>query len=148
MDESYPFLAHLLGLELGEEAAARVKYLDGPALQNRYIASYTRLIRGLCAEAPLVIVCEDLHWADPSSVELGRQVLPAVSEIPLIIVLVMRPEKDSPGWRLLEAAREAAGGALEIHLAPLTESDTRELVRNLLTSRRARRLTRRDSGQG
>jgi predicted ATPase len=79
-----------------------------------------------------VVVCEDLHWADPSSVELGRQILPVVSEIPLIIVLVMRPEKDSPGWRLLESARETAGGALEIHLAPLTESDTQELVRNLL----------------
>jgi predicted ATPase len=131
-DEVSPFLAHLLGLELSEEAAARVKYLDGPALQNRYIASYTRLIRALSAEGPLVVVCEDLHWADPSSVELGRQILPVVSEIPLIIVLVMRPEKDSPGWRLLESARETAGGALEIHLAPLTENDTQELVRNLL----------------
>jgi predicted ATPase len=131
-DEVYPFLAHLLGLELGEEAAARVKYLDGPALQNRYISSYSRLIRGLCSEGPLVIVSEDLHWADPSSVELGRQILPVVSEVPLIIALVMRPDKDSPGWRMLEAARETGGGALEIHLAPLTEGDTQELVRNLL----------------
>ena len=131
-DDVYPFLAHLLGLELGEEAAARVKYLDGPALQSRYITSYNRLIRGLCAEGPLVIVCEDLHWADPSSVELGRQILPIVGEVALIVALVMRPEKDSPGWRLLESARETTGGALEIHLAPLTEGDTQELVRNLL----------------
>ena len=128
----YPFLGHLLGLELGEEAAARVKYLDGPALQSRYISSYSLLIRGLCAESPVVIVCEDVHWADPSSVELGRQILPVVGELPLIVALVMRPEKDSPGWRLLESARETAGGALEIHLAPLTEGDTQELVRNLL----------------
>ncbi len=131
-DEVYPYLAHLLGLDLEEEAAARVKYLDGPALQNRYITSYTRLIRGLCAEGPLVIVCEDLHWADPSSVELGRQILPVVSEVPLVIALVTRQEKDSAGWRLLEAARDTAGGALEIHLAPLTETDTQELVCNLL----------------
>jgi predicted ATPase len=86
-------------------------------------------------ECPLVIVCEDLHWADPSSVELGRQILPVVSEVPLIVVLVMRPEKDVPGWRLLEAARDTAGGALEVHLAPLTEGDTQELVRNLLDIR-------------
>jgi predicted ATPase len=43
----------------------------------------------------------------------------------------MRPEKESSGWRLLEAARETAG-ALEIHLAPLGEGDTQDLVRNLL----------------
>lgn len=131
-DEVFPFLAHLLGLELNEDQGARVKYLDGPALQNRYISSYTRLIRALCSECPLVIICEDLHWADPSSVELGRQILPVVSELPLIVALVMRPEKDAPGWRLLEAARETAGGALELHLAPLPEGDTQELVRNLL----------------
>jgi predicted ATPase len=131
-NEVLPFLAHLLGLELAEEQAGRVKYLDGPALQNRYINSYTRLIRALCSECPLVIVCEDLHWADPSSVELGKQILPVVGELPLIVVLVSRPEKDTPGWRLVEAARETAGGALEVHLAPLTEGDTHELVRNLL----------------
>jgi predicted ATPase len=131
-DEVFPFLAHLLGLELGEEAAARVKYLDGPALQARYIASYTKLIRGLCTEGPLVIICEDLHWADPSSVELGRQILPVVSEIPLIVALVMRPDKETSGWKMLETARETVGGALEIHLAPLTDGDTQELVRHLL----------------
>jgi class 3 adenylate cyclase len=129
--EVFPFLAHLLGLELDDENAARVKYLDGPALQARYISSYTRLIRALCAEGPLVIICEDLHWADPSSVELGRHVLPVVRELPLIVGLVLRPEKESSGWRLLEAARETAG-ALEIHLAPLGEDDTQDLVRHLL----------------
>jgi predicted ATPase len=80
----------------------------------------------------VVIVCEDLHWADPSSIELGRQILPVVTEVPLVVALVMRPEKDSPGWKLLETARDTAGGVLEIHLAPLTESDTQELVRHLL----------------
>jgi class 3 adenylate cyclase len=132
VEEVYPYLAHLLGLELEEPAAARVKYLDGPALLQRYIAAYTRLIRAMCSESPVVIVCEDLHWADPSSIELGRQILPVVTEVPLVVALVMRPEKDSPGWKLLETARDTAGGVLEIHLAPLTESDTQELVRHLL----------------
>lgn len=133
--ELYPYLAHLLGVELGEDDAARVKYLDGPALQARYIDSYTRLLRGLCARGPVVIVCEDLHWADPSSAELGRHVLPVVGEVPLVVALVTRPERDTTGWKLLETARETAGaGALEIHLAPLTETDTQDLVRNLLDS--------------
>jgi class 3 adenylate cyclase len=131
--EVYPYLAHLLGLELDEESAARVKYLDGPALQARYVSSYTRLLRRLCELKPTVIVCEDLHWADPSSVEIGRQILPIVGEVPLIVALVARPEKESPGWKLLESARETAGGgAIEIHLAPLSQGDTQDLVRNLL----------------
>lgn len=130
---TFPFLAHLLGLELDDDAEARIKYLDGPALQARYGAAYTLLLRRVCEKDPTIIICEDLHWSDPSSVELGRQILPLVGEAPLVIALVMRAERDAAGWRLLEAARETAGGgALEIHLAPLSEADTQDLVRNLL----------------
>jgi class 3 adenylate cyclase len=131
--EVFPFLAHLLGLPLEEEAASRVKYLDGPALQARYIAAYRRLLQALCDERPTVIVCEDIHWADPSSVELGRQILPIVTESPLVVVFASRPDRESPGWRLLTAARDlAGGGATELHLTPLSEKDSQELVRNLL----------------
>lgn len=134
--EAEPFLAHLLGLEPDPEAAARIKYLDGPGLLARFASAYTLLLRRMCAKEPTIIVCEDLHWSDPSSVELGRQILPLVAEAPLVIALVMRLERDAPGWRLLEAARETAGGgALEMHLAPLSEADTQDLVRNLLDIR-------------
>jgi predicted ATPase len=110
-------------------------------LQAHYISSYARLIRALCAITPTVIVCEDLHWADPSSVELGRHILPIVGEVALGIVLVSRPEKDSPGWKLIQAARETAGASvLEIHLTPLTEADTQELVQNLLEIDRSRKI--------
>ena len=131
--EVYPFLAHLLGLELEEEAAGRVKYLDGPALQAKYIAAYRRLLKALCEARPTVIICEDVHWADPSSVELGRQILPVVTETPLIVLFAARPDHESPGWRLLAAARDlAGGGAIELHLTPLSETDSQELVRHLL----------------
>jgi class 3 adenylate cyclase len=131
--EVYPFLAHLLGLNLDEDSSTRVKYLDGPALQAKYIAAYRRLLHGLCQATPTAIVCEDVHWADPSSVELGRQVLPVVTETPLVIVFAARPDRESTGWRLLSAARDlAGGGAVELHLTPLSESDSQELVRSLL----------------
>jgi len=131
--EVFPFLAHLMGLSLEGEAENRVKYLDGPALQAKYIASYRRLLKALCEARPTVIVCEDVHWADPSSVELGRQVLPVVTETPLIVVFAARPEREAVGWRLLVAARDlAGGGAVELHLTPLSEADSQELVRHLL----------------
>lgn len=129
----YPFLGHLLGLELEDDMAARVKYLEGQALQAKYVAAFQELLRNMSLKQPTVMVCEDIHWADPSSVELGLQVMPIVPEIPLVLVLVSRPDKESPGWRMIEMAREVAGaGALELHLAPLTEQDSRQLVSNLL----------------
>lgn len=133
MKEVYPFLGHLLGLKLEDEMAARVKYLDGPALQAKYISAYKRLLQALAKSASTVIVCEDVHWADPSSVELGLQILPIMAETPLVVVFVTRADRDSAGWKLVAQSHEIPGvGAIELHLAPLSEADSRELVSNLL----------------
>ncbi|MBI4675609.1 MAG: AAA family ATPase, partial [Chloroflexi bacterium] len=131
--EVYPFLGHLLGVKLEEDMAARVKYLDGPALQAKYVAAYKRFLQKCAESSPLVIVCEDIHWADPSSVELLVQVTPIVAEAPVVFCFVTRADKDAPGWKLLTQAREVAGaGMTELHLAPLSEQDSQELVSNLL----------------
>lgn len=131
--EVYPYLGHLLGLELDEDSMAKVKYLEGPALQAKYVSAFKQLLEALAQDRPTVLVCEDVHWADPSSVELGLQVMPVVSETPLIVALISRPDKDSAGWRMVERAREIAGaGALELHLAPLSDNDSQALVSNLL----------------
>ena len=133
MKEVYPFLGHLLGVKLEEEMEARVKYLDGPALQAKYIVAYKCLLQAVAAVMPTIIVCEDIHWADPSSVELGLQVLPIAARAPLAFVFVTRADKESPGWKLVSQSHEIAGvGAMELHLAPLSENDSKQLVSNLL----------------
>lgn len=133
MKEVYPFLGHLLGVKLEEDMAARVKYLDGPALQAKYVASYKRFLQTCAASSPLIIVCEDIHWADPSSVELLSQVTPIVAEAPVVFAFITRPDKDAAGWKLVTQAREIAGaGMTELHLAPLSDKDSQELVTNLL----------------
>lgn len=131
--EVYPFLGHLLGLKLEEDMAARVKYLDGPALQARYIAACRHYLEAIARQQPTVLVCEDIHWADPSSVELGTRVLPMAADVPIVFVFVARPDKNVPGWKLITQSREVAGvGAIELYLAPLSEADSQQLVRNLL----------------
>lgn len=129
----YPFLGHLLDLKLEEDMTARLKYLDGPALQARYIAACRRTLEAFARRQPVVLVCEDVHWADPSSVELGIHVLPIAADVPIVFVFVTRPDKDVPGWKLISQAREVVGaGAIELYLAPLSEADSQQLVRNLL----------------
>lgn len=131
--EVYPFLGHLLGVKLEEDMAARVKYLDGPALQAKYVAAYKRYLQKCSESAPIIIICEDIHWADPSSVELLSQVVPIVAEAPIVFAFVTRADKDAPGWKLITQAREIAGsGMTELHLAPLSPQDSQQLVTNLL----------------
>jgi predicted ATPase len=130
--DTAPFLAHLLTLPLHPEEADRA-LIDPEAMQNRYIASIHRLLRELAARGPVVLVCEDLHWADPASVALVGQLLPLAAQLPVLFIAALRAETDSAGWGLVTAARELFGDALaEMRLQPLSESDSRSLVANLL----------------
>jgi len=131
--ECYPFLAHLLNLNLDEAMAAQVRHLDGSALMTRYAAALTAFIRAAARMQPVLIVCEDLHWADPSSVELLTRVLPVAADAAVAFAFVSRPDRDAPGWKLIANAHEIAqSGAVDIRLSPLSEADSRQLVSNLL----------------
>jgi adenylate cyclase len=61
------------------------------------------------------------------------KLLPLISEAPIMLCLVTRPDRDAHGWKLVAAAREKLGAGLtEINLNPLNEADSRQLVSNLL----------------
>lgn len=131
--EVYPYLGHLLSLKLEGEALERVRQLDPQLLQNQYLMSLRRLLTALSARQPLGILLEDIHWADPSSVELLNKLLPLAGELPLLFCFVTRPEREVPGWKLVNGARDLMGGRLtEITLRELTEADSQQLVANLL----------------
>ena len=132
-DEVYPYLGHLLSLRLEEAAAEQVGVLDPQALQAGYLAALRRLLGALANRRPLILVLEDLHWADPSSTDLLVRLLPLASSAPILLCMVTRAERDAPAWRLVTAARETLGGSLtEINLRALSEEDSRRLVANLL----------------
>jgi len=132
-DEVFRYLANLMSLPLDAEAEARIKLLEPQALQNQYLSSLRQLLRALAQRQPLVLVLDDIHWADPSSTDLITKLLPLISEAPILLCLVTRPDHDSHGWKLVAAARDRLGAGLtEINLNPLTEADSRQLVSNLL----------------
>jgi class 3 adenylate cyclase len=127
-----PYLAHLLALPLDAESAARVQ-LDPDWLQGRYVASVHRVIRAIAARSPVVLVLEDIHWADPASVDVVLGLMPLVTQQPVLVLAAGRGETDAPGWKIVTQARAVFGDALtELRLQPLTDSDSRTLVANLL----------------
>lgn len=129
----YPYLGHLLGLKLEGEDLRRTQISDPRALQTQYIGAMEKLLQASMKRNPVILVLEDLHWADASSTELFTRLLPLVSTGPILFCLVTRMDRESAGWRLVNAARELLGGSLtEINLQNLSEKDSRSLVANLL----------------
>ena len=130
--DTAPYLAHLLGLPLRADELETTR-IEPDVMQVRYIAATHRLLRGLAADRPVVLVCEDMHWADPASIAIARQVMPLATQLPILFVAAMRAETDSPGWALIGEARDLFGERLtEIQLEPLNDADSRRLVSNLL----------------
>src|SRR5271157_3226892 len=131
--ETFPYLGHLLPLNLEGEALERVRALDPQTLQNQYRIALNRLLEALASRRPLIIVLEDIHWADPASIDLLNQPIPLVSAHRILFCMLTRPDPDTSGLRLIETARETLPGFLtELAINPLSESESRQLVSNLL----------------
>jgi len=134
MLDVYPYLGHLLSLQDLLEGAAldRVKALDPQAVQAQYLAAMRKLLQAMAARQPLVLICDDIHWADPSSTELLVKLLSLASEAPLLFTFITRLDRETAGWKMVQAARDLGAGLTELTLNPLSDADSRQLVSNLL----------------
>ena len=131
----YASLALMLSLKPEGLALGRMQPLDPQTLQAQYLVALRQLLQALAARGPLVLILENLHWADPSSIELLTRLLPLAAAAPVLFCLVTRPDYDAPGWRMVAAMRELMGGSLtELALPPLSGPDSQRLVSNLLCS--------------
>jgi predicted ATPase len=120
-------------VKLDGEALEKANISDPQALQTSYLEAIQRLFLACMKKTPLMLVLEDLQWADGTSTELLIKLLPLISSGPILFCLVSRSERNTAGWRLVEAARQQLGESLtEISLSALDEKDSRTLVANLL----------------
>jgi len=133
-DEIAPFLAQPLGVPVAAEDEERFRFLDPPVLRGRVFQAIETWIEALAAERPTLLYLDDVHWIDPTSLELLGILLPLVSHAPLLILLAFRPRPGDPSWQLHQTTLlSLTDRYVPIALTPLDASQGRELVGNLLT---------------
>jgi ABC-type oligopeptide transport system substrate-binding subunit len=107
--------------------------LDGQELKAGTFGAAETLLASTARQGPLVLVAEDLHWADPTSVELLERLLPLTERVALLIVCVFRPDREHSSWQLREtAARDYGQRHADLWLDPLSAAESEQLVGNLL----------------
>jgi class 3 adenylate cyclase len=125
-------LARLVGLPPTEEEAPLLASIQDEAMETTILRAVRSILERTAARSPLVLVFEDLHWADASSLGLLEALLSLADGLPVLFLLACRPGFPETSGRVLRTARaERAGGVEEIVLAPLAGGDTRLLLRNL-----------------
>ena len=132
-EEILPYLASLIGLEVKGELGKNLKYLNGESAGKQVYLSSRRFFERAAGSRPLVLVFEDLHWADESSVLLIQHFFPLIDRVPLLICGVSRLEVNVPAARLRESAlKDHERRYTEIRLNPLSPTECADLMNNLL----------------
>ncbi len=101
---------------------------SGGDRRGEAFAAWRRLVEGLAEERPTVLVFEDLHWADDGLLDFVDSLVDWATAVPLLVVATARPE-------LLGRRPHWGGGkpnSATLSLAPLSESETAELVHAVL----------------
>ncbi len=87
-----------------------------------------RMLQALARTRPVVLVVDDVHWAEPALLELLDNVVNLLRDVPVVVVCLARPDflENRPGW-----AADALN-ATTLNLSPLSEADVAGLVGELL----------------
>jgi predicted ATPase/class 3 adenylate cyclase len=87
-----------------------------------------RLFEALARRRPLVVVLDDVHWAEPTFLDLVEHVVAAARAVPLLVVCLARPEllDARPTWQA------SSDNATIVRLGPLAEREARELLMGVL----------------
>ena len=115
--EYAPLLAPMLDIPLPKE---RAPALSAEELRRRQLAATTNWAIAGARVQPVVLALEDLHWADPTTLDVLRGIAERGALAPLFIVATTRPEFRPP-WSM----RSHHG---TISLAPLDRAQVRDMV--------------------
>ena len=98
---------------------------DGPAIAVERVLAY---VRSTCAAGPLVLVVDDMQWADETSLLVWERLVALTRRLPLLLVAASRPEPHGRELARLRRGVEARNGHV-LSLAPLPEAEVEELFR-------------------
>ena len=115
-------LAPLVGAQVIDESEAAER-------AESSFTAWRRFLESIAAQQPLVLVVEDLHWADVALLDFVEHLADWASGVPLLVVCTARPE-------LYERRPDWGGGkrnSTTISLSPLTGEETARLLSVLLS---------------
>jgi class 3 adenylate cyclase/tetratricopeptide (TPR) repeat protein len=100
LEETLPYLAALLGLP--ESECYPLEHMSPEVQREKTLEALLAPLIALEARQPLLVAIEDLHWCDPSTLDLLERLIERTPSLRMLVALTHRPEFDQP-W-LLESS--------------------------------------------
>ena len=125
----------LPGLLHGQERAdAAARLIVGALGDDGYARSpeetawaFRRLFESLATSRPLLLVIDDIHWAEPALLDLIEYLVGFSSGVPIVVLCLARPDllETRPSWAALQTR------GLLLSLQPLSDADAGQLIDGL-----------------
>ena len=93
-DEAIALVAALLSIPAGGQY--RLPEMSPQKLREKTLAALLGLFCGLAARGPTLVLFEDLHWADPTTLELLTRMVERISSMRVLVLMTARPEFKPP----------------------------------------------------
>lgn len=123
-----PLLADILGLEAPPNDFTR--HISSELRRDNIFALIETILRNQMARHPLLILLEDVHWADELSLSLAAYLAEKLADTSLFFVLVHRPMPEKDLQALQEIKAKLNGYTL--YLEPLSAQESLDLIRIVL----------------
>ena len=152
MDAIGPPLGWLLSLRFDTAWDVQLRGVDADRVRQRTFAAVRSYLTALAQRQPLVLVFEDLHWADTLSLALISALLDVLPGNPLLLLCVFRPEAMRVEGELAALLRQrCAVRFTELSLHELSPAHSRQMIASLLAIEQLPRAIREailDKAQG
>ena len=115
------------GTDVTERLAAMIGLRDEPFPMEELAWGMRRFLEHVAIERPVALVVEDVHWAEPTLLEMIEQLVQAIDESPVLVVCPARPElvDENPDWCV-------GPRSTRIDLEPLGADASRAMVESML----------------
>jgi DNA-binding SARP family transcriptional activator len=111
---------------------------QGETTRIRLTEAALEMLRAIAEEHPVILVVDDLHLADDISLAVLHLIMRRVGSMPIMVILLARSgeiTQSPPASKLRESG--SAMGVCEVDLAPLTVSESEEMLSSLLPTDQA-----------
>ena len=134
VEEIGPLLGNLLSLQFGTAWDERLRFADPQQVRHRTLIGLRDLFVAIAQEQPTVLMLEDLHWADALTLDLIALLMETLTETPLFLLCIYRPERNHRCWQLATQARQKCPSRfMELRLHELTPQQSQAMISSLLT---------------
>ncbi len=133
-DNVLPFLEKMLSLEPSKPVfTQRLAFLDGEQLRLQTFVAVREFLLALAEQKPLVLIFEDLHWADEISLDLLAFLVESIDEKPILVLAITRPAMDTKLNELLNTTRARYAERCQIiRLQSLSNEQSDQLLVGLI----------------